>query len=544
MIKLIGSEDYYPTPESLLDQITAGIDWKFVKTVLEPSAGKGNIAEYVAKKQKMKLDRNDFYREKHIDVIEIEPELQAILKDKGFCLVHNDFLTFHTYKHYDLIIMNPPFSAGAKHLLKAIEVQQTSGGAIICILNAETLRNPYTNERKDLAKKLETYNAEIEYYENAFSSSERPTDVEIAVVKLILPEPASESTIFKTLREKEYTEYQDKESYEIVESDFIKMSIALYNREIEIGLRLYQEYREMQKYCLDESLILLGFNEGEYNRQFTEFNINGYVYEVRRKYWSKFFKDPKITGKLTTDLYNQYISRVNEFVCYDFSFWNIKTIQAEIASKLVQGVEDAIIKLFEDLSHKHYWDEDGTSGNIHYYNGWKTNSAYKINKKVILPMQAFYTYSRKLEGNFSPCGRCYSTLSDIERVLNYLDTGETPEVDLDIQLQEAGRLNQTRNIECKYFTLTFYKKGTCHITFTNERLLKKFNIFGSQKKGWLPKGYARKRYEEMNSEEQSVIESFEGRESYNESLMDAQYYLFNVSSSLPMLSGGANNEIE
>lgn len=110
-----------------------------------------------------------------------------------------------------------------------------------------------------------------------------------------------------------------------------------------------------------------------------------------------------------------------------------------------------------------------------------------------------------------------------------------------LAVQKSG---QTRDIECKYFNLTFYKKGTCHITFTNERLLKKFNIFGSQRKGWLPKGYAKRRYEEMNTKEQSVIESFEGRESYNESLMDAQYYLFDVNASLPVLGGGESNEAE
>ena len=47
MLKITGSEDYYPTPDSLLQEITAGIDWKSINYVLEPSAGKGNIAEYV-----------------------------------------------------------------------------------------------------------------------------------------------------------------------------------------------------------------------------------------------------------------------------------------------------------------------------------------------------------------------------------------------------------------------------------------------------------------------------------------------------------------
>ena len=103
-------------------------------------------------------------------------------------------------------------------------------------------------------------------------------------------------------------------------------------------------------------------------------------------------------------------------------------------------------------------------------------------------------------------------------------------------MEEAEKTHNLKNIQLKYFTVTLYKKGTCHLTFTNERLLKKLNIFGSQRKGWLPKGYARRKYEEMSEEEQLVIESFEGRESYNSSLNEAAYYLFDAGHSMPMLT--------
>ena len=74
------------------------------------------------------------------------------------------------------------------------------------------------------------------------------------------------------------------------------------------------------------------------------------------------------------------------------------------------------------------------------------------------------------------------------------------------------------------------------MTFTNERLLKKLNIFGSQREGWLPKGYARRKYEEMSAEEQSVIESFEGGESYEASVKKSEYYLFDAVRSMQMLT--------
>jgi len=40
-------EQFYPTPKSLLDKITASLKWSKITSVLEPSAGKGDIADYV-----------------------------------------------------------------------------------------------------------------------------------------------------------------------------------------------------------------------------------------------------------------------------------------------------------------------------------------------------------------------------------------------------------------------------------------------------------------------------------------------------------------
>lgn len=530
MLKITGSEDFYPTPESLLDKITEGLKWTQIHYVLEPSAGRGNICEYLRKERIITVGnyKRKLIPEMDIDCIEIEPELRAILKEKDYRVIHDNFLTLHTYKHYDLIIMNPPFSQGARHLLKAIEVQQVSGGAIICILNAETIRNPYSNERKELQKRLEQYGAEIKYYEKAFNVAEHPTDVEVACVKLIVPEPERKTTIFETLREKDYEEYQKKaECGELAEMDLISAFVAQYNREIEWGLRLFDEFQELNSKSLDgESKITMSLPRDE-------FTVNNYVRAVRKKYWDKLFRHPRIVGRLTSNLQEQYLSQVNDFANYDFSYWNIKTVQEEIARSLVKGVEDCILDLFDELSARHSWDDD-LNNNIHYYNGWKTNLSWKINKRVILRLNVFERYSNGIYHIW--LYQVSQKLADIEKALNYLDNGETGEVDLQERLRQAERSENMSNIQLKYFTATFYKKGTCHLTFTNERLLKKFNIFGSQRKGWLPKGYAKKRYEDMNAEEQAVINEFEGRNEYNATLREAQYYLFDATRSMPMLT--------
>lgn len=143
-------EQFYPTPKSLLDKITVSLKWSKITSVLEPSAGKGDIADYVKEKLNTPYTRYDI----QIDCIEKDPALRKMLEGKEYHVIHDDFLTYHGQYHYDLIILNPPFNEGDKHLEKALDIQK-NGGNIICILNAETIDNPRTNRRKALVQKLE-----------------------------------------------------------------------------------------------------------------------------------------------------------------------------------------------------------------------------------------------------------------------------------------------------------------------------------------------------------------------------------------------------
>ena len=120
-------------------------------------------------------------------------------------------------------------------------------------------------------------------------------------------------------------------------------------------------------------------------------------------------------------------------------------------------------------------------------------------------------------------------LRDIEKCFNYLDGGMTEAVDLEQSLKFAEEYEETKDIVLKYFNVSFYKKGTCHITFTNEELLKKFNIFGSQHKGWLPPSYGKKSYKDMSTEEKTVVNEFEGEAEYKKVMSNPKYYLFDGS---------------
>lgn len=532
------NKDFYPTPENIINKMLFDLDLKMIQTVLEPSAGKGNIIEAIQKKEQYYSSYNNNYHF-DIDAIEADKNLQAVLKGKNIRVVYNDFLTYDTIKEYDLIIMNPPFSDGCKHLLKALEMQSRNGGAIVCLLNAETLKNQCTNARLLLARKLEEYNAKIEYIQDAFMDAERKTGVEIALIKVQLPEVQKHSFIFDGLKKAQ--EEREPNTYtndgQLVENNFLEAIVNQYKMEVEAGKRLIREYEAMQPFILSEfakdketgktiqqgGCILkldLSNNRDSYRNTLS---INGFIKEVRGKYWKALFENPKFIGQLTGNLQREYYNKIEDLKNYDFSLYNIYELKIDMNKKVVKGVEDTIISLFEELSNKyHYYDE--MSKNIHYYNGWKTNKAYIINKKVIIPLNAWdsiwgrFTLTR-YEG-------VMEKLQDMEKCFNYLDGGLTEAVDLVQSLQFAEEYGETKDIVLKYFTVSFYKKGTCHITFTNEELLKKFNIFGAQHKGWLPPCYGEKAYSDMTTEEKAVVNDFEGETEYKKVMNNRKYYLF------------------
>lgn len=514
-------DEFYPTPESLFEIATEGCDFKRIETILEPSAGKGDIVEYLQKKAKKN------HMEYDIDCIEIEEELRSILKGKNMRVIYDDFLTFHTTKHYDLICANFPFSNGDEHLWKALELQK-NGGAIIAIINAETIRNPYTNRRKALIQKLEELDASITFHQEAFLQADRKTDVEVAIVKVWIPKKEFSSKIYEELKAAQLKDAGvEGEMTDVAENDYIKAIVMRYELECNSCLNLIREYRSISPYILSElkesnySKPILQLKHG--NHDLLEGGENRILREIRGKYWDALFKDKRFTGNMTSNQYDQYSTMVHKLKDYDFNLFNIKTIQIEMAQNLVNGIEECILKLFDELSHEYSWLPE-TGRNIHFYNGWATNKAHIINKKVIIPV---YNIFSKIWNRFEYRYDLAKKLSDIEKVFNYLSGSTNADHYLDVILQKAEKEQQTKNINFKFFTVTFYKKGTCHITFKDEELLKKFNIYGSQKKGWLPPCYGKKSYEDMTKEEKGVIDEFEGKESYQEVWSHPDQYLLN-----------------
>lgn len=530
--------EFYPTPSKLAGMMLANVDLKTVSTVLEPSAGKGDLCIAMHKMY------NKEYHSLSMDCIEIDPDLQGILISKGLNIVYDDFLSFETQQKYDLIIMNPPFSMGDLHLLKAIQLQEHYGGQIVCLLNAETLRNAYTNSRKLLAQKISQYRARIRYVSDAFKHAERKTNVEVAIVYINIPAPTKKSFILEGLKAAEEYERSQKVCTDqmLTSNNWIDKMVGEYNFEVKAITRFIEEYEAIKPYIYDTRDSFYTYKKPllELNVYGTsDLSVNEALKKVRRKYWNDLFCRPELTCQFTSNLRDSYKSQIDELANCDFNKFNITKILARMNAELIDGVKESIKTLFEKMTQEHsYWDE--CKKNIHYYTGWKTNKAHCVGKKVILPVNGFSAYSfSKGKLDFY---HCLETLSDLEKAFNYLDGHSTSNVSLSYVLEQANNQGITKNIHCKYFDVTFYKKGTMHLTFTVPHVVDALNIYMGKENDWLPPYYGKVSYEDLSKEEQVTVDEFQGREEYQKVFGNQSLYLIDISSnSSNILALGTGN---
>lgn len=545
MLSSIGMDipSFYPTPPSLAKRMAEKVQDSYsIRRVLDPSAGKGDLIDFLRKAEDNELGDpgDEFLRHRKWKLlsdnceyfaIEIDEDLQAILRAQGQHVIDSDFLSFTGPDKFDLIVMNPPFDAGDKHLLKAIDIMYC--GQIICLLNAETLRNPYTRTRQELAKRLGELNAEIEYIKDAFNGEDakRKTDVEIALVNIVI-QRRIEADLFTGADDKaEKIEIDVEEKYELITDQKIETMVAEYKELVRIAtetiLKFYENKRKfggwLELKVSDgreyRSSAYSEINKDEKKSELTktvEATVNGLAVNARKAFWRKAMDLPEVTRRLTQDKAKQFHDQIESRATMDFTENNIRAFVLNIINGYQQTLTDAVVKLFDRFSCMHAWRDTPEEKNIHYYNGWKTNDAFKINRKVIIPVDGSYSDTGPFIGyhGWELQWRAKEDLRDIDIVLNYFD-GMDSHFESIIQALEFSFRNKCSETSSTYFSkIIAYKKGTLHLTFRNEDILRRFNIEAAKGKAWLPRDYGAKPYDTLSIEYKGLVDSFEGKESY------------------------------
>lgn len=505
----IDNKNFYPTPKHLINKMCSKIDFNTVNYVLEPSAGKGDIIDFVDKKK----------RSLEYSMIELDTNLQAILKqkfesDKNVNIIDSDFLKYPGGDMFDLIIANPPFDSGEYHLLKAIEIMYS--GQIVFLLNAETLKNPYSNIRKSLLSKLEELNADIEYLQDEFLESERKTAVEVALIYINIKRDIKDDLLKNMKKTNEEIQLDEKTDNSLTRKDDIHNLVERYNITVKKGIEsikfFYSNYSYLQEY-LSLSLERNEYDDENLNYLFSK-KINNFIKKVRNSFWHKALNLEIIRSKLTETKMNEFKKNLQANSTLEFSETNIKQFVINIARNYRETLEQSVNELFKKMTSQHaYYPE--CKNNILHFNGWKTNNAYKVQKKVILPY--YDGFFDKIWDTWKVSYSIEESLNDIDKVMYYF-SGIKDYISIVDAVKGAVEENKTQNIISTFFKITIYKKNTIHLTFLDKSILRRFNVMACKNKEWLPHDYSTKSYDEMSKDEKGVVNSFENEKIYTKNL--------------------------
>lgn len=519
-----GNATFYPTPAELITLMIEKIQGQ-PNYILDPSAGRGDIIDAMCGRSADYDVSHPHYRfiRSQFAAIECDDDLRAVLIGKGIKVVDTDFLAFEGPDKFDLIIANPPFNEGDRHLLKAIEIMYC--GQIIFLLNAETIRNPFTHTRKILAKELEELDAEIEFLPNAFAHAERQARVDIALVNITVQRNV-EDDLFANVDDKAEGPMREfEENHEVTTGRRIEELVAEYNQVIDIGTETivgyYRNYRKIGGYIGLNKEAKSQSPDGETLTKLMQNTLNDVLVTVRKDFWRRTLTLKEVSSRLTESKQKEFDYQIEKRCDMDFTERNIRQFILNLMSGYRQTLMDAVVNIFEKFTIRHCYSGGLYDENIHYFNGWKTNKAFKVNRKVIIPVYGSYG-GAFWDNDFKKWHLNWQTarnLLDIDIVMNYFD-GMTPHYrSIPEAVKDAfGRGNgtnvRTAKIRSTYFTITVHKKGTVHLTFNDPNILRRFNVAACIGKGWLPHDYGTKPYTRMSDEERDVVNSFEGETSY------------------------------
>lgn len=145
---------YFPTPIPLAQRMVELAGIQPGETVLEPSAGSGNIAGVIGRDC--------------VHCVEIQPDLRNSLIEAGFLVVGSNFLEFDF--RYDVIIANPPFAnqADIDHVTRMIALARRR---VVAVMSAGVLFRE-NREAAMFREKVEAMGGEFqELPERAFAES-------------------------------------------------------------------------------------------------------------------------------------------------------------------------------------------------------------------------------------------------------------------------------------------------------------------------------------------------------------------------------------
>jgi hypothetical protein len=510
-------EEFYPTSRKLIEKMLE--DYKETNsrfkdynlqnlTILDPSAGKGDILDFISKQ----TNRDDLY------CIESDPELQHILRSKGYQLIADDFLNYSGEYYFDLILMNPPFSKGVDHFLKAWNI--LTEGNIVCLLNAETINNPCTAKRKTLESIINYYGS-VEIIEKPFSDAERKTNVNVALVKITKQSNQNDFDFqFQNKTNEEAPEFSEENiKNQIAINDIIGNLLIQYDETKKAFVNYIKARKRLEFYSKDllgqyESIVDIADKSFDKYEDISYKNsYNRFISRLKKSAWHNILKKTNIERYMTSAVQKNFQEFSQHQGSMDLTKENIYSVIQMLFENRDNILQQAVESVFDLFTMYH-------EENRIYFEGWKTNNSWKVNRKVVLPQFVRYgeymdndhlrNYGAKFKVNIFNRERH----QDIDKALCYIsgksfETIKTIGEALEFHFDQLGDIKTGESFdntcESTFFKIKFYKKGTVHLYFKDKKLWEQFNIIACQAKSWLPPSDNTNKQNEQKDEKQLML---------------------------------------
>jgi len=469
---------FYRTPEWVARQMVEDLNIGTSSKVLDPSAGDGRLLEIAKVVAREKLESR-LQREipeyvwgshrhecKDYCAIEIDPNLQAILREKHFKVIDSDFLIHGGEFYFDFILMNPPFKDGVQHLLHAWEIAH--GATIRCLLNANTIRNPYSQDRMRLLDIISEFDGEVVEMGKCFADSDRTTDVDVVMVTL---RDTREEEAYKMDFEPE-TENGESgwtgnfDDVSVVSSDAFLAHQASY----EAAIVAYKEYvlaeKKLRFYMRQ---VVSGTDVGVIMKESKDYH--GFIREFVRKCWKNVFAKTKLSN-LTTEKVQKKLEKLEEEQgVMAFNARNMKNLLRSLFGQKNQIMTECVLNAFDRIA-SYSWDNK--SG----HEGWKTNCDYKVGPRFIIGNM----------GNEFGIHHAYrGIVQDIEKALCFLSGKNFEEITSVVDLYEYRHTLHGKKLQSEFFEVKLYLKGSLHFKWLDDDLRERFNqLVANERFGQVP----------------------------------------------------------
>nr|DAU38270.1 MAG TPA: Type I restriction enzyme [Caudoviricetes sp.] len=461
--------DFYPTPNEVIEQMMLGEDY-VGKTVLEPSAGSGNIVKW------LKLNGS-------CNVVACENDITLRKLLNNVCpLVGDDFLklTADQVSYVDLIVMNPPFSHGAEHIMHAWEIAP-SGCTIIALCNSTNVNATCYREYRKLQEVVNLYGCS-EFLGDVFSTSERKTNVNVSLVKLYKQADGEDefSGYFFSQEDEDAANQNTKEGlipYNVVR-DLVNRYISavkLFDSVMEASNQI-NEIAKVEKFSLP--IYFTAVNAEDRSTTITRAQ---YKKELQKYYWRVIFRKLNMEKFATSKLHQQINRFVEKQSNVPFTMKNVYSVLNMVIQTTGQRMRTALSEAFDLICSLSA--ENSTAGET-----WKTNANYMVNRKFIVSWITEYDtrwpnpfVRLKIGGN-------KDRIEDVCKALCFLTGTDYNNMESLSSFVGENQLAWGGWFDWGFFRCRAYKKGTMHFEFKDEKVWMMFNQEVAKERGWsLPK---------------------------------------------------------